>query len=137
MKVDSPEDEAMRVSHETIYTWFYLLPKGELKAALLNGMRQGKQRRGLERRGHYGRPRVADMVSIDDRPDEVSGRKVPGHWEGDLVIGKGAHSALGTLVERVTRFTMLVPMPNGRSAEAARTAITATITTLPTALRDP
>lgn len=135
MKVDYPEDEAMRVSHETIYTWFYLLPKGELKAALLNGMRQGKQRRGLERRGHYGRPRVADMVSIDDRPDEVRGRKVPGHWEGDLVIGKGAHSAVGTLVERVTRFTMLVPMPNGRSAEAARTAITATITTLPTALR--
>lgn len=75
------------------------------------------------------------MVSIDERPDEVADRKIPGHWEGDLMIGKGAHSAVGTLVERTTRFTMLVPLPNGRSADAARTAIAATITTLPLALR--
>ncbi len=135
MRLDYPNDRAMRVSHETIYTWFYLLPKGELKRAVRAGMRQGREHRGLERRGHYGRHRIADMVSIDERPDEVAERKVPGHWEGDLIIGKGAHSALGTLVERTTRFTLLVPLPNGRSAESARTAIAATVVTLPSALR--
>jgi IS30 family transposase len=135
MHLDYPDDLAMRVSHETIYTWFYLLPKGELKSALLAGMRQGKDHRGLERRGHYGRHRIADMVSIDERPPEAADRKVPGHWEGDLMIGQGAHSAVGTLVERTTRFTMLVPLPRGRAAETTRLAIAETIGTLPVALR--
>lgn len=135
MRLDHPSDETMRVSHETIYSWFYLLPKGELKSTLIQGMRQGKERRGLERRGRYGRPRIADMVSIDDRPAEAEERRVPGHWEGDLLICKGAHSALGTLVERTSRFTMLVPLPGGREAEAVRTAVAATITTLPSQLR--
>jgi IS30 family transposase len=135
MRLDYPDDEAMRVSHETIYTWFYLLPRDELKTALLQGMRQGKQRRGLERRGRYGRARVADMLSIDERPEEVAERKIPGHWEGDLIIGRGAHSSVGTLVERTSRFTMLVPLPHGRSAEAARTAIASVIATLPASLR--
>ena len=135
IKLENPSDGAMHVSHETIYTWFYLLPKGELKRSLLAGLRQGKERRGLERRGHYGRHRIADMVSIDERPAEVADRKVPGHWEGDLMIGKGAHSAVGTLVERTTRFTMLVPLPQGRAAEPTRLAIAETIVTLPTSLR--
>jgi transposase, IS30 family len=135
MLIDYPDDVAMRVSHETIYTWFYLLPKGELKRTLLAGMRQGKDRRGLERRGHYGRHRIADMVSIDERPAEVADRKVPGHWEGDLMIGMGAHSAVGTLVERTTRFTMLVPLPHGRAAETTRLAIAETIGTLSAAVR--
>jgi IS30 family transposase len=135
MRIDYADDLAMRVSHETIYTWFYLLPKGELQRALLAGMRQGKDHRGLERRGHYGRHRIADMVSIDERPAEVADRKVPGHWEGDLMIGQGAHSAVGTLVERTTRFTMLVPLPHGRAAETTRLAIAETIATLPEALR--
>ncbi|HVC76911.1 MAG TPA: IS30 family transposase [Candidatus Micrarchaeaceae archaeon] len=135
MHIEYPDDLAMRVSHETIYTWFYLLPKGELKRALMAGMRQAKDRRGVERRGHYGRHRIADMVSIDERPAEVADRRVPGHWEGDLMIGQGAHSAVGTLVERTTRFTMLVPLPHGRAAETTRLAIAETITTLPAALR--
>jgi IS30 family transposase len=135
MRIDYADDLAMRVSHETIYTWFYLLPKGELKRALLAGMRQRKDHRGLERRGHYGRHRIADMVSIDERPAEVADRKVPGHWEGDLMIGQGAHSAVGTLVERMTRFTMLVPLPHGRAAETTRLAIAQTIAALPEALR--
>jgi IS30 family transposase len=135
MKLEHPSDSAMHVSHETIYTWFYLLPKGELKRSLLAGLRQGKEHRGVERRGHYGRPRIADMVSIDERPAEVADRQVPGHWEGDLMIGKGAHSAVGTLVERTTRFTMLVPLPQGRAAGPTRQAIAGTIATLPTSLR--
>lgn len=135
IKLENPSDGAMHVSHETIYTWFYLLPKGELKRSLLAGLRQGKEHRGLERRGHYGRHRIADMVSIDERPAEVADRKVPGHWEGDLMVGKGAHSAVGTLVERTTRFTMLVPLPRGRAAEPTRLAIAETIVTLPTSLR--
>ncbi len=135
MKLEHPSEGAMHVSPETIYTWFYLLPKGELKRSLLAGLRQGKEHRGLERRGHYGRPRIADMVSIDERPAEVADRQVPGHWEGDLMIGKGAHSAVGTLVERTTRFTMLVPLPQGRAAEPTRLAIAGTIATLPTSLR--
>jgi len=135
IRLEYPSDGTMHVSHETIYTWFYLLPKGELKRSLLAGLRQGKEHRGVERRGHYGRPRIADMVSIDERPAEVADRKVPGHWEGNLMIGKGAHSAVGTLVERATRFTMLVPLPQGRAAEPTRLAIAQTIVTLPTSLR--
>lgn len=113
----------------------YHVSRSKLKRALLAGMRQGKDHRGLESRGHYGRPRIADMLSIDERPDEVAERKIPGHWEGDLVIGKGAKSAMGTLVERTSRFTMLVPLPHGRSAESTCTAIAAKVTELPATLR--
>jgi len=129
-----PSDGAMHVSHETIYTWFYLLPKGELKRSLLAGLRQGKEHRGLERRGHYGRHRIADMVSIDERPAEVADRKVPGHWEGDLMIGKGP-SAVGTLVERTTRFTMLGPAATRTRRRAHPPGHRETIVTLPTSLR--
>jgi IS30 family transposase len=134
MRIDYPDDEAMRVSHETIYTWFYLLPKGGLKDQLLAGMRQGKHRRGAQRPGHYGRARIANILSIDERPDEIAERKVPGHWEGDLLVGKRL-TCVGTLVERTTRLTLLVPLPDGRSGEATRTAVAATITELPEALR--
>lgn len=127
---DYPDNGSMRVSHETIYTWFYLLPKGELKTELLQGFRRGRTNRVAHTRIPKG-GRIVGMVSIDERPDEVEERKVPGHWEGDLIIGKLGRTAVGTLVERKTRFTLLVPLPNGKTAEAVRTALQGTIRTLP------
>src|SRR5205823_930718 len=79
--------------------------------------------------------KIRDMVMISDRPAEVADRAVPGHWEGDLILGKDGDSAIGTLVERSTRFVMLLHLPKDRTAEAVRDAMTATITTLPQALR--
>ena len=131
---DYPENENMRISHETIYTWFYLLPKGELKAELLQGLRRGRTKRVAHTRIPKTGP-IAGMVSIDERPDEVDERKVPGHWEGDLIIGKAGKTAVGTLVERKTRFTMLIPLPTRRTAEAVRTGLQETLVGLPSMLR--
>lgn len=134
LAVDHPNEEGMRVSHETIYTWFYVLPKGELKAQLLAGLRRHRAHRVTRARIPSGRGHIAGMVSIDERPAEVTDRKVPGHWEGDLIIGKAGSSAVGTLVERTTRFTMLVPLPDGRKSDVVRTAVQGTLSALPTLL---
>jgi IS30 family transposase len=131
MMQDYPGDEDMRVSHETIYSWFYVLPKGELKSQLLAGLRRHRARRVAMPRIPSNHGPIAGMVSIDDRPDEVAERKIPGHWEGDLIIGKAHASAVGTLVERTTRFTVLVPLPDGRKSEDVRTALKGTLATLP------
>jgi IS30 family transposase len=105
-----PADRTMQIAPETIYAYIYVLPRGSLKQLLIAGLRQERawrrSRRPVgtpERRG-----RIADMLSIEERPLEVATRTVPGHWEGDLVMGKDHRSALGTLVERTTRYTMLV-----------------------------
>jgi transposase, IS30 family len=128
------DDQAMRVSHETIYKTLYVQGRGELRRELARCLRSGRAKRvprgRLERRG-----RIPDMVMISDRPPVATDRAVPGHWEGDLLMGKNGKSAIGTLVERSTRYVMLFRLPRNRGAEEVRTAMTKVITTLPESLR--
>jgi IS30 family transposase len=128
------DDHTMRISHETIYKTLYVQGRGELRRELARCLRTGRATRvphgRLEKRG-----RIPDMVMISERPPEVEDRAVPGHWEGDLLMGKDGKSAIGTLVERSTRFVMLFPLSKGKTAEHVRDAMTETIQTLPAALR--
>lgn len=98
-----------RVSHETIYAALYALPRGELRKALLGQMRQGHAGRRPRARGKDRRGGLVDMTSIQERPTEVEGRQVPGHWEGDLIKGVGNRRAVGTLVERKSRYVVCWP----------------------------
>ncbi len=131
---DYPKDEEMRVSHETIYRSLFVQARGALRHELTASLRTGRALRRprgrLERRG-----KLPDMVLIADRPAEAADRAVPGHWEGDLIIGAGGRSAIGTLVERTTRLTLLLALPDGRTAEHVRRALTRRIRTLPAQLR--
>lgn len=131
---DHPDDPEMWVSHETIYKSLYVQGRGELRRELTACLRTGravrKHRSRVERRGQ-----LKDIVTISERPAEVEDRAVPGHWEGDLIIGKNNKSAIGTLVERSTRFVMLMHLPDGQSAPSVRDAMTQAIQTLPEALR--
>jgi transposase, IS30 family len=141
LRVDYPDDLAMRVSHETIYTSLYVQARGALRKELVACLRSGRAMRVPRRRSAWlaaqqaGPGRIRDMVLISQRPAEAADRAVPGHWEGDLIIGKDNASAIGTLVERATRFVMLVHLGQGRTAEAMAAALTDTIATLPAALR--
>jgi IS30 family transposase len=110
VKLDYRDDNTMRISHETIYQHLYCLPRGQLKAELMRGLRRERKHRLSRQAIHYRRQRIQDIISISERPREVRDRLVPGHWEGDLIVGKGHTSALGTLVERTTRLTLLVPL---------------------------
>lgn len=110
LKLDYADDKSMRISHEAIYQHIYCLPKGELKAELAKGLRRERKQRLSRQSLYYRRQRIQDIISISERPEEVKDRVVPGHWEGDLLMGKKHHSALGTLVERTTRLTLLVPL---------------------------
>lgn len=112
LHMDYPQDQTMRVSHETIYQYLYCLPRGALKKELMRGLRQERKRRLSRAAVHSRKQRIEDLISISERPKEAEGRTVPGHWEGDLIVGKGHASALGTLVERTTRLTLLVPLTN-------------------------
>jgi len=100
----------MQISHESIYTYIYVLPRGALRKELISYLRQGSQGRQRRKRGTDERGKIPNMVSIHERPKEVLSRTVPGHWESDLIIGKAHTSAIGTLVERTTRTTILVPL---------------------------
>jgi transposase, IS30 family len=135
--LDFPDDEQMRISHEAIYQSLYVQGRGGLRRELVLALRTGRalrrpnaRTRAAERRG-----RIKDKVMISERPAEVEDRAVPGHWEGDLIVGKDGLSAIGTLVERTTRFTMLLHLANDRSPATVRDAITTAITTLPAQLR--
>jgi len=134
LRVDFVDDVSMHVSHETIYRSLYVQGRGELRRELARCLRTGRARRRsrgrVERRG-----RIADMILISERPPDARDRAVPGHWEGDIIIGKANKSAIGTLVERTTRYVMLLHLPNGASAEEVRLAMTKTIATLPRSLR--
>ena len=110
LKLDYPNDLNMRISHESIYQYLYCLPRGELKKELMRGLRRERKQRLSRFALHSRRSGITDMISISERPKETEGRTVPGHWEGDLIVGKNHASALGTLVERTTRLTLLVPL---------------------------
>ena len=133
--VEFPDDECMRICHETIYQALYVQGRGALRRELTACLRTGRALRKPRRRVDQRRERIKDKVMISERPAEVADRAVPGHWEGDLIIGQDSGSAIGTLVERTTRFTMLLHLPDDHGAVAVREAISATIATLPAALR--
>lgn len=113
-----PHIPSLQVSHETIYTAIYAMPRGELRTEVIGWLRFGHAKRRPRARGEDRRGRIPDMVSIHDRPPEIDERLIPGHWEGDLIKGAYNRSAVGTLVERTTLFTVLSKMENA-SAEAA------------------
>lgn len=106
-----PDDMTMRISHESIYTYLYCLPKGALRKELIACLRQERKLRQHRKNSHAKRGSITNAISIHERPAEVADRTVPGHWEGDLIMGsKASNSALGTLVERTTRYLLLVPL---------------------------
>jgi len=152
LRLDFPEDETMRISHEAIYQALYIQGRGALRRELTACLRTGRALRvPRERTRGSGRTFISSEIMISERPAEVTDRAVPGHWEGDLILGLGS-SAIGTLVERTTRFTMLLHLPRlagyqsglrakkgtalaGHGAEAVRDTIARTITSLPEHLR--
>jgi IS30 family transposase len=152
LRTDFPDDESMRVSHEAIYQALYIQGRGALRRELTACLRTGRALRVPRARTRgRGKKFVTPEIMISERPAEAADRAVPGHWEGDLIVGLNS-SAIGTLVERTTRFTMLLHLPPmeghgttprakngpalaGHGAEAVRDAIASTITTLPGQLR--
>ncbi len=139
MKIEYSQDDSMRISHETIYQYIYVLPRGFLKKELISCLRQERKYR-RKKHGRKGkleetRGKIADMLSIEERPKEVAERIIPGHWEGDLIIGKYNRSAIATLVERVTRYTLIIPLGGKRDAVTVRKAMAKAVKTIPAELR--
>lgn len=134
LKVKFPGDSDMRLSHESLYTYLYALPRGSLRKELLSYLRQHRKRRRPRSRGEDRRGQIPDMISIEERPAEVADRSVPGHWEGDLILGRYNRTSLGTLVERTTRTVILVPLKN-KDAESVRKAFARELKSLPRQMR--
>jgi IS30 family transposase len=131
---DFPYDKGMRLSHEAIYQAIFIQAKGPLKDELKACMRQGRCVR--RQHGRTPKPRFREpMVMISERPAEIADRAVPGHWEGDLIVGAHNRSAIGTLVERTTRFCMLLHLPFDHTALSVQDAVADKMSTLPTQLR--
>ncbi|MDA2806597.1 IS30 family transposase [Nocardiopsis suaedae] len=131
--LDRPE---MHVVHETVYQALYVQGRGELRRELARALRTGRARRKPRRHANSRLPGpIRDMVMISERPAEAADRAVPGHWEGDLIVGANSRSAIGTLVERATRYVMLLHLPGGHSAAAVRNALVDTARTLPPHLK--
>lgn len=124
------DDSSMHLSPESIYTYLYVLPRGGLKKELLSHLRQFRTKRRQRGKGNAAHGPIPDIISIHERPEEIEDRCIPGHWEGDLIIGEGHHSALGTLVERTTRTTLLIPLKD-KDAESVRKAFARRIKYLP------
>jgi IS30 family transposase len=132
LAIEYPEDRTMRLSHEAIYRYIYVLPRGALKTTLVTALRQARAyRRKRKGRNHQEtRGKIVEMLSIEARPLGVADRAMPGHWEGDLILGKHQRTALGTLVERTTRYTLLVPL-NAKDATSVRNAYAKALRSLP------
>jgi transposase, IS30 family len=130
-----PDDLEMRVSAETIYQSLYVQSRGALRRELTKCLRTGRALRRPCRQAGKRRNQIPDMINISQRPAEADDRAVPGHREGDLIIGKNNQTAIGTLVERTTGYTMLVHLPDGYAAEQVRDALTEKIKTIPEILR--
>jgi IS30 family transposase len=128
-----PDDAAMQVSHETIYQSIYVQGRGALRRELAVCLRTGRALRRPTRKGQERRGRIPNMINISERPAEVEDRAVPGHWEGDLIIGKQGRSAIGTLVERKTRYLILMHL-TGQTAEEVEKAMVAVTKRLPETL---
>jgi IS30 family transposase len=133
LRMEFPDDPMMHVSHETIYQSLFVQGRGELRRELTRCLRTGRIKR-RPRRWSENMGQLRDMVMISERPAEADDRAVPGHWEGDLIIGKDSRSAVGTLVERTSRYVMLLHLPDGRDAETVGQALRQAITTLPSHL---
>jgi transposase, IS30 family len=133
--IDFPDDPEMRVSHETIYRALYVQGRGALNRELTRHLRTGRALRKPHRKPDQRLQRIPNMVSISERPPEVEDRAVPGHWEGDLIIGEQSQSAIGTLVERKTGFVMLLHLPDNHGALAVQQAMIAKMSQLPEILR--
>ncbi len=135
LKTEFADRPEMHVSHETIYQSLYVQSRGALRRELTTCLRTGRAIRRPKRRADERRGRIPDMIMISERPAEVADRAMPGHWEGDLIIGKDSASAIGTLVERSTRYLLLLHLPDNHTAEAVRDAMLAAIATLPAKMR--
>jgi IS30 family transposase len=136
LRRDFPDRPEMWVSHETIYQELYVQGRGQLRRELTRCLRTGRTLRRPRRLPDQRRERrIRDKVMISERPAEVEDRAVPGHWEGDLIIGKDSGSAIGTLVERSSRFLMLLHLPRDHGAEQVRDAMITAMQALPDALR--
>jgi IS30 family transposase len=130
LRVDHPDEEGMRISHETIYRSLYVQSRGELRRQLTGQLRTGRSTRRSRGRVET-RGRIVEMVPIAERPPEVDDRRVPGHWEGDLLMGSGGKSAIATLVERQTRYVLLARLGYDRTTQTVTSALEQRITALP------
>lgn len=136
LRIDFPDEPEMWVSHEAIYQALYVQGRGALRRELHQCLRSRRAIRRSQHQPDTRQGRIPDMINISQRPPTVADRAIPGHWEGDLIMGSTAsNSAIGTLVERSTRFVMLLHLPDGHTAEAVQDAIIAKITELPEHLR--
>jgi IS30 family transposase len=129
-----PGDPMMQVSHETIYQSLFVQGRGELRRELARCLRSGRTERKSRGSHRWGGGTIQNKVMISERPAEVEDRAVPGHWEGDLLMGKSNQSAVGTLVERNTRYVLLLHLPEGKGAEEVEAAMRRAIATLPAEL---
>lgn len=135
LKKDYATDTSMQLSHESMYTYIYCLPRGSLKKELIGCLRQERNLRKNRKTSHAKRSTISDFLSISERPAEVADRIIPGHWEGDLIMGsKRSNTAMGTLVERTTRYLLLVPLEK-HDAETVRTQFAKAIKKVPRHLK--
>lgn len=135
LRVDFPDDPEMWVSHESIYQALYVQPRGALNVQVKESLRTGRDRRKPRGRTPRRKDRFAGMLRISERPAEAQDRAIPGHWEGDLILGANNASAIGTLVERTTGFVMLLHLPGNHTAATVATAMQDAVPKIPQVLR--